>query len=94
MRHLPIVLSVAAIGLFTAIACGSSQSQPALAEDPTASASARNTEIEKCHWIPALPEGREDPCNHDNKGASLAITEREDMRAESASSETHTCSCD
>ena len=94
MRHRLILLVVAGVGLITALACGSSQTQPALAEDPTAAASARKTDIGTCHWAPPLPEGREDPCTFDNKGATLDITERADMRPESASEQSHTCRCD
>jgi hypothetical protein len=95
MRKAHISMMIGLLGSIASQACGASgPRQAALAEDPTASASARRTGVGTCRWVPALPADREDPCNHTNEGTTLEITEREDMRPESATTGTHTCSCD
>lgn len=82
-------------GLFGfVVACGSAEPPaPKYAPDRTAGGAERKSEVTTCQWVPALPEDREDPCTHMNQGATLQITERADMRAESMSQQTHTCVC-
>ena len=87
------LVGLAGMGLLFAAGCGGSEPPPKLAPDRTAGGAERNTEVTTCKWVPALPEDREDPCSHLNAGATLEITERADMRAESVSQQSHTCVC-
>ena len=87
-------LGLAGMGLMFTIACGASEPPPPqLAPDRTAGGAERNTEVTTCKWVPPLPEDREDPCTHMNQGATLELTEREDMREESMHQQSHTCVC-
>ncbi|MCL2825459.1 MAG: hypothetical protein FWD57_15815 [Polyangiaceae bacterium] len=87
--------TIAAVGLalLTMCGCGGGQAEPQLAPDRTAPGVERGTTVATCKWSPPLPEGREDPCNPDNDGAVLNITERLDMRAESRYEDSYTCRC-
>ncbi|MCU0690797.1 MAG: hypothetical protein MUF54_05285 [Polyangiaceae bacterium] len=95
MSKAQISMTISLLGSIAIQACGASgPRQPALAEDPTASASVRRIEIGTCRWAPALPADREDPCDQTNEGTTLEVTAREDMRPESATTGTHTCGCE
>lgn len=88
------ILAFAGIAIVGMVGCGGSEPAPQLAPDRTAPGAERATPSTTCRWVPALPEGREDPCTHMQQGAKLEITERADMREESMSQQSHTCICD
>jgi hypothetical protein len=81
------------LGVVWMMGCGGAEPAPQLAPDRTVPGAERGTKVTTCRWVPALPEDREDPCNHDNQGAVLEITERADMREESKTQQSHTCLC-
>jgi hypothetical protein len=83
------LLGMLVLGL--ASACAAKPQTPV--EDPTAAPSARRMKPSSCRWVPVAPDWNE-PCNESNRGATLDVTVREDMRPESARKQTATCQCD
>lgn len=95
-RTMRQILTTAAIALgmsIVAAACAGRAPEPQLADDPTASASARGTHLPTCRWIPVAPEWNE-PCTQTNHGAKLEVTLRSDGRASNVQKQTATCECD
>ena len=87
--------TTAAIALGTCIvaaACAGKTPEPLLADDPTASASARGMQMPVCKWVPVAPEWNE-PCDQQKQGATLQVTLRSDGRASSEEKQTATCEC-
>lgn len=93
MRLLRIAFIAATFGMLLS-ACGTTKPpEPQTSADPTAGDAPRKTNLPTCKWVPALPDGREDPCEQINNGSELNLTTREDMRAESESGSKHMCVC-
>jgi hypothetical protein len=85
--------ALGALILGLATACAATTAEQTKAEDPTAAPAARRLKPAACRWVPVAPEWNE-PCNESNRGATLDVTVREDMRPESARKTTSTCQCD
>ncbi|HQP37975.1 MAG TPA: hypothetical protein PLI95_22485 [Polyangiaceae bacterium] len=88
------IMTVAAVSICGLVAaCAGKTPEPQLADDPTASASARSTKLPTCRWVPVAPEWNE-PCDMTNRGAKLEVTLRSDGRSTNAEKQTATCECD
>ena len=94
MRNASKTVFVLLATVVTCVACGPKQpEQPALAPDRTLQGDRQENKVGTCQWVPSLPSDREDVCNRDNAGATLKLVVREDMREQSASKGTFTCTC-